>query len=150
MSGEIVSFVNGRVVGLGSALVLGLGFLMAAAPSAGAQAEVQVASPSNGEVRVMGGKAVYCTGSQNDEDIWCFLEAQNFPGGTVSVDVDAGGTERAYREWTLSANFTPSCKASYTSIDPPRSWVCHNVPAGTLSLKASKYATQWADIGLRW
>lgn len=148
--GRNLSFVSERAFRFGSALVFGLGLLVTAAPVAGAQAEVPAASPSNGEVHVMGGKSVRCTGSQGDEDIWCFLEVQNFPGGTVSVDVDAGGADRAYREWTLRANFAPVCKASYSSIDPPRSWVCHNVPAGTLNLKASKYATQWIDLGLRW
>jgi hypothetical protein len=99
---------------------------------------------------VLGGASKVCTRSDQDTDVWCDLGVQGFPGGTVHVDVDAGGSDLALRRWTLYANHAKVCSESYTSNDPARSWTCTGVPGGYLSLSASKAQWQDVEVGIRW
>jgi hypothetical protein len=115
-----------------------------------ATADVETATPSQGGAGVLGGRSKVCTRSGTGADAWCELEIQGFPGGTVHVDVDISGAGLEYREWNLQANWREVCRASYSPKDPPRSWTCHNVPAGHLYLMAAKPQYEQAEIGLRW
>ncbi|WP_109639434.1 hypothetical protein [Lentzea atacamensis] len=135
---------------LGASLLVGTGLMLATAGPAAAS-DVQLATPSSGEVTVLGGASKVCTRSGQDVDVWCDLEVPGtFPGGTVHVDVDVSGPDRASREWSLYVDFRKVCRAPYTANDPARSWTCRNVPRGKMRLSASKPPWEQAAIGVRW
>ena len=106
--------------------------------------------PASGEAGVFGGRSTVCTRSHEEGDVWCGLEIQGFPGGTLHVDVDVSGQGQELREWNVQANWREVCRQGYSGIDPARSWTCTGVPAGHLHLMASKPPWEEAEIGLRW
>jgi hypothetical protein len=145
-----MSYFKRGFAGLGASLLVGAGLLLAATAPAAAS-DVQLATPSSGEVTVLGGASKVCSRSGQDVDVWCDLDVPGtFPGGTVHVDVDVSGGGQEYREWSLYVDFRKVCWASYTPKDPARSWTCRNVPRGKMRLSASKPGWERAAIGVRW
>ncbi|MCE7002242.1 hypothetical protein LWC34_05280 [Kibdelosporangium philippinense] len=88
-----------------------------------------------------GGNSNTCSGSS------CSVEASGFPGGTLSVDADVHGSGGA--EWVVFSGDRLACRTNFAAGDPPRSWVCNNVPAGHLQASVSGPAGP-SNIGLRW
>lgn len=82
----------------------------------------------------------------------CFEGTGPFPGGTISIDVDALrlGSVNETLQWSLQG--VPGCTTTFRADDPPRSWVCNNVPAGSYTLAAwtGSFARYNWDIGVRW
>ena len=83
----------------------------------------------------------------------CSIWTGSFPGGTISIDVDAinrgGGLSSENLRWQL--NGVIGCYARFDVKEPARSWVC-NAPAGNYQLVAwsppgNRY--DW-DLGVRW
>ncbi|GAA1715456.1 hypothetical protein [Fodinicola feengrottensis] len=69
----------------------------------------------------------------------------SFGGGTLSIDIDAIGGPQRNLQWQVDG----VCSATYTTNDPPRSWVCRNVPAGNYTLRTSDdFRHNWS-IGTR-
>ncbi|MFD8492560.1 hypothetical protein [Amycolatopsis sp. NPDC059657] len=85
----------------------------------------------------------------------CFLGSGPFPGGTISIDVDAGRVDgpvgpNETLSWSLQG--VPGCRTTFTVDAPPQSWVCRDVPAGSYTLQAiapGSYRYNW-DLGFRW
>ena len=79
----------------------------------------------------------------------CRSGAVYFPGGriTITADVMGGGTGR----WLLSSNGAPtSCRATFSAVDPPRTWGC-TLARGTYTLLVySGQSGQWAEGTLSW
>ncbi|MBY8853278.1 hypothetical protein K7G98_35615, partial [Saccharothrix sp. MB29] len=97
----------------------------------------------------------YCTAQFIQLDVWCILYdnelTADFPGGTISVDVDLlGFHDNAQYTWTVKSNFGNFCSATYYAADPARSWNCYNVPAGRIDLQVAKAGWHDASIGVRW
>jgi len=82
---------------------------------------------------------------------YCVVDGPGFGGGTMSIDIDAigGPGETAY--FSLRRPGVTACSGEFGTNDPPRSWVCHNLPAGNYYLEVSRLgrARNWA-IGLRY
>jgi hypothetical protein len=80
----------------------------------------------------------------------CKLPSGFFPGGTISIDVDAllpfnPQPSNSYFRWTLG-----KCWGEGYLFDPPRSWTC-TLPASYYTLTAtSSLQSADFDLGLRW
>ncbi|MGO1054896.1 hypothetical protein [Crossiella sp. CA198] len=78
----------------------------------------------------------------------CSLPSGFFPGGTISIDIDAilrPGAQETWFSFTIG-----NCKGGAYANDPPRSWTCV-LPASfyTLTATASFESPSW-ELGLRW
>ncbi|WHT21690.1 hypothetical protein N8J89_11670 [Crossiella sp. CA-258035] len=78
----------------------------------------------------------------------CSLASGYFPGGTISIDIDAWlrpGAQDTYFTFTIG-----NCKGGAYANEPARSWTC-TLPASfyTLTARASFDAPTW-ELGLRW
>ncbi|MFI6029881.1 hypothetical protein [Amycolatopsis magusensis] len=77
-----------------------------------------------------------------------------FPGGTISIDVDAdggGGNLNDARWLLMQRNSFRTCEVFYKLKDPAGSWICHNVPADNYSLRnEAGTATTFHQLGARW
>ncbi|MFI6510979.1 hypothetical protein ACIBCT_25520 [Streptosporangium sp. NPDC050855] len=80
----------------------------------------------------------------------CALHFYNFPGGTISIDVDANGTGQG--QWRLLRHgLLTSCRLYYRLEDPPQSWVCNNLPADNYTLRNDAQTnTTFHQLGARW
>ena len=81
----------------------------------------------------------------------CVMDGPGFGGGTMSIDIDAigGPSETAY--FSLNRPGVTACSGQFDTSDPPRSWVCRNLPAGDYYLEVSRLgrARNWV-VGLRY
>ena len=99
----------------------------------------------------MGGATKNCPASANDQDVMCVVEAYGFPGGDVAVDADVLADDQAPRQWRLdNLKEGGRCVGDFVAADPPRSWVCHGLPAGTLTLMVPKAPWNSASAVIRW
>jgi hypothetical protein len=91
-----------------------------------------------------GGESATCPGRE------CGVYSDFFPGGTVSVDVDLHGNGPA--QWGLYTSAGLSCSASFRAEEGPRSWICYNVPSGTIELDVFGGAGTGgpSSVGMRW
>jgi len=98
-----------------------------------------------------GGLSLICDRG-DAENVWCFLDTPDFPGGSVAVDVEiTNPAQPTTRQWTLRANLAPACQADFNPSATPASWVCHNVTGnGWLHLSVPKLGEERAVVGLRW
>jgi hypothetical protein len=74
----------------------------------------------------------------------------NFPGGTLSVDVDAGnvaGTVGTFKVWRNGASAI-ACQGTFPGPGGVRSYVCRGLPAGTYNGLVQGPAP--TAVGLRW
>jgi hypothetical protein len=79
----------------------------------------------------------------------CTVTARNFPGGTISVDADSGGTsDTAFWGLTDGTSPNPRCSVSFPTNDPPRSWTCSGIHSGTVTVILTGPAP--LSIGVRW
>jgi hypothetical protein len=78
----------------------------------------------------------------------CNVTARNFPGGTISVDADSGGTaDTGY--WAISDSNSPiQCEARFRTEGGVRSWTCSGVARGTVTMTLTGPAP--LRMGLRW
>lgn len=86
----------------------------------------------------------------------CYMEFA-FPGGTLSIDIDHWGSPRNdLHSWQIlvftSGGGTYTCGASFWDADPPRSWICRNVPASQFVHLSSGviWGGEFASLGARW
>lgn len=109
------------------------------------------AAPATGPIQVKGGLSLVCDRG-DAENVWCFLDTPDFPGGSVAVDVEiTNPAQPTTRRWTLRANLAPACHADFNPTATPASWVCHNVTGdGWLHLSVPKLGEERAVVGLRW
>jgi hypothetical protein len=77
----------------------------------------------------------------------CSIDAPGFTGGQLAVDADVHGVGTA--KWTVLRGITTVCSVSFPASDPPRSWVCNNLPAGRYVAFVVGPAGP-TNIGLRW
>ncbi|MBU2667943.1 hypothetical protein KOI35_30970 [Actinoplanes bogorensis] len=81
----------------------------------------------------------------------CSTTGRNFPGGTISIDADAGGTLGGSDtgHWGLSDAGSPiRCQADFPVTGGLRSWTCTGVRAGTVT--ATVVGPAPLKIGVRW
>jgi len=83
----------------------------------------------------------------------CDLEGGFFPGGTITVDVDAIGPD-GISAWQLNVPGSSQgiyCKTEFREESGPQSWTC-NIPAGNVTLHAfaPDEAQREYNLGLRW
>jgi len=79
----------------------------------------------------------------------CPLTVRNFPGGTISVDADSGGTaDTAFWGLTDSTSPNPRCSTSFPTNGGVRSWTCSGIHAGTVTVILTGPAP--LAIGVRW
>jgi hypothetical protein len=96
-------------------------------------------------------QAALAAGNSNTCQIrTCSVSAPNFPGGTLSVDADAGGTTgTATAFWAVTDSNSPvQCSATFPVRSGVTSWTCSGVARGTVSATLSGPAP--LKIGLRW
>jgi hypothetical protein len=96
-------------------------------------------------------QAALAAGNSNTCQIrTCSVSAANFPGGTLSVDADAGGTTgTATAFWAVTDSNSPvQCSATFPVRNGASSWTCSGVARGTVSATLSGPAP--LKIGLRW
>ncbi|MFB9907115.1 hypothetical protein [Allokutzneria oryzae] len=60
----------------------------------------------------------------------CRVEGSDFPGGTLSIDADVIGGPNTLVRMRYKGDHGERCVTEFWVNDPPRSWVCHNVPPG--------------------
>ena len=77
----------------------------------------------------------------------CQVGVSNFPGGTISVDVDVSGSGTGVFVVTGPNNF--QCSGSFPASGGVRSYVCRNAPAGTYVAGVDGPSGPSA-VGLRW
>ena len=79
----------------------------------------------------------------------CPVTGRNFPGGTISVDADSGGTaDTAFWALTDSTSPSPRCSATFSTNGGVRSWTCSGVHSGTVTAILTGPAP--LAIGVRW
>jgi hypothetical protein len=84
---------------------------------------------------------------------FCAFSVSGFPGGTISVDADARQapsppSDRTTAYWRIWGNNGYSCGTGFAETALMQSWVCHNVPAGTVF--AAIEGTPYMAMGVRW
>lgn len=79
----------------------------------------------------------------------CELAISNFPGGTMSIDVDSNGSGTGH--WILFKHGSlRACETDYDLQAPAQSWVCHNLGADNYVLwVAGQPSSTWHVIGAR-
>jgi hypothetical protein len=78
----------------------------------------------------------------------CYVTARNFPGGTISIDADSGGTADT-AHWGISDSNSPiQCQANFSTEGGVRSWTCSGVAKGTVTMTLTGPAP--LAMGLRW
>jgi hypothetical protein len=87
------------------------------------------------------GSSASCTGDS------CSVSADGFPGGTISIDADTGGSGTAL--WGLTGPNGFRCSTTFTAAGGVRSWTCSRAPAGHYSATVAGPAGP-AVIGIRW
>ncbi|MFB9907114.1 hypothetical protein [Allokutzneria oryzae] len=65
-----------------------------------------------------------------ESDRACLIEGNDFPGGTLSIDADVIGGPNTLVRIRYKGDHGERCVTEFWVNDPPRSWVCHNVPPG--------------------
>ena len=90
------------------------------------------------------------TRCQNGTQPTCALAIPNFPGGTISIDVDADGFGTGH--WILFQHGAwRSCETDFDLVAPPQSWTCSNLPADNYVLRSSgQVTTTFHELGARW
>jgi hypothetical protein len=80
----------------------------------------------------------------------CELQIPDFPGGTMSIDVDADGHGTGH--WILFWNGSwRACETDYDLVAPAQSWVCNNLPSGNYVLfNAGQLDTTFHELGVRY
>lgn len=104
---------------------------------------------------VTGGASVVNPTIRCLDTVTCVLEDRDFPGGTIAIDVDTiGPLDDIAGRWQLNdaTSTRRFCDGRFTVGDPPRSWTCDGVPAGTVTLSSSVADDGGAEhrIGLRY
>lgn len=89
------------------------------------------------------------------DTVTCVLQGRDFPGGTITIDVDTIGPRNdiaARWQLTDATSTRRLCDGHFSVGDPPRSWTCDNIPAGTVTLFSSVADDDGAahQIGLRY
>ena len=87
------------------------------------------------------GSSAGCTGSS------CSVSGHGFPGGTLSIDADTGGSGTAL--WAVDGPNGYRCSTRFSAAGGVRSWTCRGVPAGTLFATVAGPAGP-SVIGIRW
>jgi hypothetical protein len=77
----------------------------------------------------------------------CHVGVDNFPGGTISVDVDVSGSGTGVFVVTGPSGF--QCSGSFPASGGVRSFVCRGAPAGLYEAGVTGPAGPSA-VGLRW
>jgi hypothetical protein len=93
------------------------------------------------EAALAAGSSASCTGST------CQVSGNGFPGGTVSVDADTGGSGTAL--WAVDGPRGYRCSTRFSAAGGVRSWTCSGVPAGNLTATVVGPAGP-SVIGIRW
>ncbi|MFI5837209.1 hypothetical protein ACIA5A_26400 [Micromonospora sp. NPDC051300] len=93
------------------------------------------------QVALAAGSSANCTGAT------CQTSGYGFPGGTVSIDADTGGTGTAI--WGINGPNGYKCSTTFSAAGGVRSWVCYNAPKGTLNATVSGPAGP-SVVGIRW
>jgi hypothetical protein len=104
----------------------------------------------SGTLMVLPGTAMAFGASRTCATPTCSIDASGFPGGQISVDADTHGIGNS--SWVLFRIATfpvPVCSANFAATDPPRSWVCNSLPAGSYVASVSGPAGP-TNIGIRW
>ena len=80
----------------------------------------------------------------------CSMAIPSFPGGTMSIDVDANGSGTGH--WILFKHGSlRACETDYDLVAPAQSWVCHNLGADNYVLyNVVQPSSTWARQGVRW
>jgi hypothetical protein len=75
----------------------------------------------------------------------------DFPGGTISVDVDANGTGTGH--WALDLMYHGSirmCETDYDLKAPAQSWICNGLWSGNYTLvNVVQINSTWSRQGVR-
>lgn len=66
----------------------------------------------------------------------CKLEFSKTSAGGVTVYVEVLGRQTVNLRWYLAANGRDNCYGDFKPSDPPRTWYCTYVPAGSISVRA--------------
>ncbi len=91
------------------------------------------------------GHSVSCPGN----NITCVNSFYHGSKGTVSIDADVSGKGSGKYTWQLqTSSGTAICSATMTAVDPARSWICNNVPAGQLQVRMYT-DTRGGSLGVR-
>ncbi|HEX4816222.1 MAG TPA: hypothetical protein VFV66_26045 [Nonomuraea sp.] len=80
----------------------------------------------------------------------CQVNYSGFPGGTISFDVEQTGSDTATQDIILASGGRIICRTTYKAVDPPRSWICNNVPRGSGTLTAAKRPYNVGRVAVRW
>ncbi|GAA4000380.1 hypothetical protein GCM10022247_20980 [Allokutzneria multivorans] len=82
----------------------------------------------------------------------CQLEFGGFPGGTLSVDADALNGPNKIILLRVQTDTGQRCVTEFWAADPPRSWVCHNLPSGKIRVTTTEAYVNEYDfhVGARW
>jgi hypothetical protein len=80
----------------------------------------------------------------------CQVNYSGFPGGTISFDVEQLGSSSKAQDIILAVGGRIICRTTYKAVDPPRSWICNNVPRGSGSLSAVKWPYNAGRVAVRW
>jgi hypothetical protein len=87
------------------------------------------------------GSSASCTGNL------CSVSADGFPGGTISIDADTGGSGNA--SWRLSGPNGYRCSTTFSAAGGVRSWTCSGAPRGNYNATVIG-PTGPSVIGIRW
>ncbi|MCP3798829.1 hypothetical protein NLX83_06125 [Allokutzneria sp. A3M-2-11 16] len=111
-------------------VALALGVVVATAPGASA-----------------GGGSKFCPAA-----VSCQLEVDGFPGGTLSVDADAVNGPDKLILLRVQTKTGQRCVTEFWVNEPPRSWVCHNIPPGKIRVTTTEAYVNSYDysVGARW
>ncbi|MEU1812419.1 hypothetical protein [Micromonospora aurantiaca (nom. illeg.)] len=93
------------------------------------------------QAALAGGGSSNCTANK------CSVGVADFPGGTISVDVDVSGSGTGVFVVSGPNNF--KCSGSFPASGGVRSYVCRNAPAGVYAASVSGPSGPSA-VGLRW
>jgi hypothetical protein len=80
----------------------------------------------------------------------CVMAIPDFPGGTISVDVDANGTGTGH--WILMYHGSiRTCETDYDLKAPAQSWICNGLRSGNYTLvNVVQINSTWSRQGVRW
>ncbi|SEG89489.1 hypothetical protein SAMN05444920_106458 [Nonomuraea solani] len=81
----------------------------------------------------------------------CVVDFSNFPGGTISLDVETTGSITVEHDMHVEIDGRGFvCSGKYRPSDPPRSFVCHNIPRGNGAFGAFKPPQEATRVAVRW